>query len=201
LVKSPNFNKKKNAPDRSCQHFLAFKSIKMKNTIACFLTLFMIGCNGNNYRPELTAAGLRGIKLGMKLEEVEKLIGVPYEVSAQGSVHDMTCKNASKQSASIRSYDQLNKIIQLWKQDTSWCCEANKEDKKIRNGYTLDFTKHFYLNAADYPMVWVHLDSNLSVIQVYAKLYEGFLGFDYTEIYTLSEYGHNEHPKFLTAFH
>jgi hypothetical protein len=172
----------------------------MKNIVACFLALFIIGCNSHNYRPQLTVTGMRGIKLGMKLEEVVYLIGVPYEVSRQGSTHNNTCKKELQQSASIRNYNQLNKSIQLWKQDTSWCCEANKEDRKIRNGYTLDFTKHVYLNIDDYPMVWVHLDSNLSVTQVYAKLYEGVLGFDYTEIYTLSEYGHKEHPKFLSAF-
>ena len=62
------------------------------------------------------------------------------------------------------------------------------------------FTNEILFNIANYPMVWVHSDSNLLVNQVYVKLCEDIIAFDCIEIYSLSEYGHNEHLKFLTAF-
>ena len=100
------------------QYFRVLKSIKMKNIAFCFLALFIIGCNEHNYRPELTAAGIRSIKLGMNLEEVVKYIGMPYEVGTDSHIHDISCKNALQRQAVIRTYNQLNETIQIWERDT-----------------------------------------------------------------------------------
>jgi hypothetical protein len=172
----------------------------MKNIVFCFWVSLLIGCGGYNYRPELTHEGIRNIEMGMNLEQVLKHIGVPYEVNANSNTHNIGCKSGQQKQAKVRTKEQLNETIKKWELDTSYCCEANKENRKTRGGYTMCFTNEIIFNITNYPMVWVHLDSSLLVNQVYVKLCEDIIAFECIEIYSLSEYGLKEDPKFLTAF-
>lgn len=68
--------------------------------------------------------------------------------------------------------------------ETDYCCEGNKQDlanKRVTLVYSKrkEFSKH-------YPMLWVHLDSSFKVENVFAKQYDGYLGFDDACIYNVT---------------
>ena len=94
----------------------------------------------------------------------------------------------------FRSEDSdIREIINQKFSETDYCCEGNREDllnKRVTLVYTrpIEFSKH-------YPMLWVHLDSNFTVVNVFAKQYDGFLGLEDPCIYSLDQEKKFENKK------
>lgn len=125
------------------------------------------------------------IHIGMPLDSVVLVLGQPYAFSADLGCHDLTCKNPRVVSdiEMTKGTDIVHCIDSIY-QDTNYCCEANRENMmNIKKHTTLSFTKPMNsLNS--YPMLWVHLDGDYRVREVYAKYYG--LGLDEKCIYSLS---------------
>jgi hypothetical protein len=140
---------------------------------------------------DFSATDIRQIEVGMSLEEVQKILGQPYEITSLAGLHELTCtRQKSKLKATINPNSDIRQLVDQKFSEADFCCDGNKEDlanKRVTLVYTArkEFSKH-------YPMLWIHLDGNFHVESVYAKQYDGFPGFDDPCIYSLSAENHFE---------
>ena len=128
---------------------------------------------------------IKQVKLGMTLEEVISLLGRPYKIGTLKGVHNADCKNLLPHSElDVSSSSDIKSVVEKFYNDSIYCCEANKEDMQ-RKYITLTFTRPVTF-CKNYPMLWVHMDKDFKVHNVYAKCYDGILGLDDPGIYSLS---------------
>lgn len=133
---------------------------------------------------DITANEVEEIRIGMTLEQVERILGQPYEIHSLSGLHELNCPNPKPRLVQeIDSETDIRQIVNAKFSDTNYCCDGNRDDLAIKR-VTLTYSKPVWLSKY-YPMLWVHLDSNFQVYHVYAKRYEGGLGFDDPAIYSL----------------
>jgi hypothetical protein len=135
--------------------------------------------------PGLTGAKIKEVEPGMTLEQVISILGRPYKIGASAGLHNLECKNPSPLlDIDINNTIDIKSVVDNFYGDTNYCCEGNKEDMQNKE-VLLTYSRAVRLSK-HYPMLWVHLDSNFLVNSVFAKRYDGFLGFDDPAIYGLS---------------
>ena len=140
---------------------------------------------------DFSSTEIRQIQIGMHLEDVQEILGKPYQITSLAGLHELTCKRQNPRLIEdIDSKSDIKKLVNQKFSETDYCCEGNKEDlenKRVTLVYTKrqEFSRH-------YPMLWVHLDSNFQVENVFAKQYDGFLGLDDPCIYSLTAESHFE---------
>lgn len=143
---------------------------------------------------EFSATEIRQIQVGMNLEDVQEILGQPYQITSLAGLHEMTCKRQkSRLTENIGSKSDIKQLVNQKFSETDYCCEGNKEDlenKRVTLVYTKrqEFSRH-------YPMLWIHLDSNFQVENVFAKQYDGYLGLDDPCIYSLTVESHFEETE------
>jgi hypothetical protein len=122
------------------------------------------------------------VKVGMTLEQVIHILGRPVKINSNRGMHKIGCKNPRPWlNAEISEETDIRKEVDKIYNDTNYCCEGNRtdlQDKFVTLTYSKPVLFTFY-----YPMLWVHLDRNFKVKNVYAKQYDGILGFDDECIY------------------
>ncbi len=134
---------------------------------------------------EFTTIEIRQVKIGMALEDVQQILGQPYQITSLAGLHEITCKRQkSRLIKDINSNTDIRQLVNQKFSETDFCCEGNKDDlenQRVTLIYTSpkEFSRH-------YPMLWVHLDHNFHVASVFAKQYDGYLGFDDPCIYSLN---------------
>ena len=166
------------------------KSISIVCFVALMLCLVMImmcchrGSNSN--KNTIHYSDIEKIHIGMPLDSVFLVLGQPYAFSTDLGCHDLTCKNSRIVSdIKMTKGTDIVRCIDSIYQDTNYCCEANRENMmNIKKHTTLTFTETPMNTLKSYPMLWVHLDGNYLVREVYAKYYG--LGLDEKCIYSLS---------------
>lgn len=128
---------------------------------------------------------IKQVKPGMTLDDVISLLGRPYKIDASKGIHNIDCKNPrSRLEIDVNSSSDIKSIIDKFYYDTNYCCEANEEDMRSKH-ITLTYTRPVTF-CKNYPMLWVHLDKDFKVYNVYAKCYDGILGLDDPGIYSIS---------------
>ena len=141
-----------------------------------------------------TSCEIRQIKIGMTLEQVQQTLGQPFQITSLAGLHNSDCtRQKSRLIKDISEDSDIREIINQKFSETDYCCEGNREDllnKRVTLVYTrpIEFSKH-------YPMLWVHLDSNFTVVNVFAKQYDGFLGLEDPCIYSLDQEKKFENKK------
>ena len=125
----------------------------------------------------ITGDAIKEIKLGMPLEQVISILGMPYEIDFACYAHDSTCKNPRIESnISVNENTDIIHTVDCIYNNANYCCDAYKESmQKFGKKVTLTYTKKYPSLISffvDYPMLWVHLDSDYRVKEVYAKRYE-----------------------------
>ena len=160
------------------------------------LVLTMMCCHSgiNANKNTIHYSDIEKIHIGMPLDSVVLELGQPYAFSSDLGCHDLTCKNPRVVSEikMTKGTDIVHYVDSIY-QDTNYCCEANRENmRNIGKHATLDYTEEpsflksiFNSPMFTYPMLWIHLDSNYRVSEVYAKYYGK--GWDEKCIYSLSE--------------
>ena len=134
---------------------------------------------------DFTANEIRNVKLGMTLEEVEEILGRPFQIKALVGLHDLTCKRPKHRLLEDISLNSpIRDIVNQKFSETDYCCVGNKEDLEKKR-VTLVYT-HTVEFSKNYPMLWIHLNSSFRVASVFAKQYDGYLGFDDPCIYSLN---------------
>jgi hypothetical protein len=150
------------------------------------ILLFVLGINllgtRANIVDSVTGDKIRLIQPGWALEQVVATLGRPYKIEASQGLHKIGCQNAKPRlDIDINNVTDIRQIVNVFYSDTNFCCEGNKEDLQTK-AVTLTYTRPVRLSK-HYPMLWVHLDSSFKVYSVYAKQYDGLLGFDDPSIY------------------
>ncbi|MDG1476004.1 MAG: hypothetical protein P8Q14_02555 [Vicingaceae bacterium] len=134
---------------------------------------------------DFSSTEIRQIQIGMDLEDVQEILGEPYQITSLAGLHNLTCKRQkSRLTENIDSKSDIKQLVNQKFSETNYCCEGNKEDLENKR-VTLVFTKRQEFSR-HYPMLWVHMDSNFQVENVFAKQYDGYLGFDDPCIYSLN---------------
>lgn len=137
---------------------------------------------------DFTSNDIRKVKVGMTLEEVQNILGQPFEVTSGTAIHKMTCKKPKRTlKQSLSSNSNIRNIVNEKFSETDFCCEAYKNNLENKKSSTLVYTKR--ISPWMYPMLWVHLDDSFKVSSVYAKEYKGF---DDSGIYLLNKKGKSE---------
>lgn len=132
---------------------------------------------------DFTSNDIRKVKVGMTLEEVQNILGQPFEVTSGIGIHKMTCEKPKKSlKQDLSSNSNIRDIVNEKFSETDFCCEAYKNNLKNKKSSTLVYTKR--VSPWMYPMLWVHLDDSFKVSSVYAKEYKGF---DDSGIYLLNK--------------
>lgn len=144
------------------------------------------GMPGGELAPGITARGITLVKLGMTYEQVEAILGRPYEiVSQKGSwAHKLGCQQSSEtvQALEVTATTDIQAFFRRIATDTTvHACDQDSEHKRNRQT-TFHYTRRGGF-ARSYPMLWVHFDSTARVENVYAKEYDAD---DYC-IYSLGE--------------
>lgn len=174
--------------------------MKIKRTIiiAVFLVIGFVSINFSIDKRELsgdfTSTEIRRIKIGMTLEEVQEILGQPFQITSLAGLHELTCRNPNEGLIiDINLNSNIREIVNQYFSETDYCCNGNKDDLANKR-VTLEYTKRIEFSR-HYPMLWVHLDKNLRVESVFAKQYDGFLGLDDPCIYSLARKNHFEHEE------
>jgi hypothetical protein len=147
--------------------------------IVVFLVMFFAENFFNpNHPPKVTADNILKITPGMTLEQVSEIIGTPLRVKALYGMHKIGCSKVNPVlDAAVNTKTDIRKLVFYFMENQGYCCEANKEDVENFNHIYLVYTKPRILGS--YPMLWVRLDTNFRVDNIYAKEYEGlFFGND-----------------------
>jgi hypothetical protein len=145
-------------------------------SIIGIILCFVLAINILGYRSDIangvTGDKIKEIQMGMTLEEVISILGKPYEIESLAGLHDFNCKNPKPRlEMSIDENTDIIRIVDNIYNDGNYCCEGNEEDIQRGKRVTLTYTKPV-LFSKYYPMLWVHLDSNYRVWNVFAKRYE-----------------------------
>ena len=170
------------------KHFQKAISVVCFVALMLCLVLIMTCCHKgfNSNKNTIHYSDIKKIHIGMPLDSVIMVLGQPYAFSTDLGCHDLTCKN-SRIVSDIKMTKGTNIVhcIDSIYQDTNYCCEANRENMmNIKKHSTLTFTETPMNTLKSYPMLWVHLDGDYRVREVYAKYYGS--GLDEKCIYSLS---------------
>jgi len=164
-------------------------------TLTIIILPFVVLCSSCVCKPKIangiTGDKIKEIKMGMPLEEVISILGKPYEIENFDGSHDFSCKNPKLLEMNVDENTDIIHIVDNFFNTTS-CCEAY-EESKLRFGKRIKLTytkKGIFEFFFIYPMLWVHLDSNYCVRNVFAKLFDDIciysLSWEYDET-TLEE--------------
>jgi hypothetical protein len=136
--------------------------------ILCFILIINILGYRSNIANEITGTEIKKIEMGMTLEQVISILGKPYEINGLEGQHNFSCKNPKSLKMSVNKNTDIIHIVDSLFNETS-CCDSYEEDKqRLGKCVTLTYTKPIRLSKY-YPMLWIHLDSNYRVWNVYAK--------------------------------
>lgn len=171
------------------------KNIK-KTLNTCFIAMVLgslmitTGCRETNAnRHPIQYSDIEKIHIGMPFDSVVSVLGMPYTFSSNLGDHDLTCKCPRDVSdIEMTTKRDFVRFIDSVYQDTNYCCEANRKNMEVVEKHsTLTYSEEPSFNGIfnAYPMLWIHLDSNYRVREVYAKYYGK--GLDEKCIYSLSE--------------
>ncbi|MBE0663157.1 MAG: hypothetical protein IH597_11915 [Bacteroidales bacterium] len=165
--------------------------MKLKHTIliSVFIVIAFITVNlsmdKRDLAGEFSATEIRQIKIGMNLEDVQEILGQPYQITSLAGLHNLTCKRQKSQlEEEINPNCDIRLLVNQKFSETDFCCEGNKDDLACKR-VTLVYTKRQKFSR-HYPMLWIHLDSHFQVVSVFAKQYDGYLGFEDPCIYSLT---------------
>jgi len=149
--------------------------ISIIGIILCFVLVINILGYRSNVANGITGDKIKEIEMGMPLEQIIFILGKPFEIENFDGQHDFSCKNPKFLEMKVNKNTDIIYTVDCFFNETS-CCEAYKEDKQIwGKRVTLTYTKRpCFLKSlfTSYPMLWVHLDSNYCVQNVYAKQYD-----------------------------
>ena len=160
------------------------------------LLLYNFSIDKKDLASDFSSKDIKKIKLGMKLQEVEMILGRPYEINSLAGLHHYTCSKPKHMlSENVSEKTDIIKIVNNKFSETDYCCEGNKDDLEIKR-VTLVYSKRKEFSKS-YPMLWVHLDSGFQVESVFAKRYDGLLGMEDPCIYSLDPEGYFEDEKLL----
>lgn len=171
------------------------KNIK-KTLNTCFIAMVLgsliiiTGCRETNAnRHPIQYSDIENIYIGMPFDSVVSVLGMPYTFSSNLGDHDLSCK-CPRDVSDIKMTTKTDFVhfIDSVFQDTNYCCEANRKNMEVIEKHsTLTYSEGPSFNGIfnAYPMLWIHLDSNYRVREVYAKYYGK--GLDEKCIYLLSE--------------
>ena len=163
------------------------KTIKVLSLIiAIVLLCFILVINILGYRSNvangITGTEIKKIEIGMTLEQVTSILGDPFEIENLEGQHDLSCKKPNFLEMSINENTDIVHIVDSFYNKTS-CCQTYKKDRqRFGKRVTLTYTKPVRFSKY-YPMLWLYLDSNYHVQEVFAKRYD-FI--DNVVIYSLS---------------
>lgn len=160
--------------------------IKILFSTVGLILLIVIGINVLGTRADIvdgvTGDKVKQILPGWTLEQVIAILGRPYKIDASQGLHEIGCPNAKPRlDIDINNATNIRQNVNVFYSETNFCCEGNKEDLQTK-AITLTYTRPVRLSQ-HYPMLWVHLDSSFKVCSVYAKQYDGLLGFNDPSIY------------------
>jgi len=142
--------------------------------ICLVLVLFVIGFKFNIVS-NISGDKIKEIEMGMNFEQLISILGKPYEIDVAGATHNINCKNPKFYfEMPVNKNMDIIEIVDGIYTDTSYCCDAYKEDIQKSKGITLAYTKNpsFLISFfSSYPILWVNLDRSYHVRGVFAKRY------------------------------
>ena len=159
------------------------------------------GCVRSDLAPGVNPAAIRSIQLGMDLESVIDILGVPLSVSAVYGSHNGGCRSRPELlERDVSSGSQLR----LWLDSlfkSPLCCEGNKGER-VRKHFTLLYSRMVEADGVS-PMLWVHFEHG-RVRGVSAALNSHTPFRDDQGIYLLNTYHkrmRDGHQTALTTYH
>jgi hypothetical protein len=158
-------------------------------TVGGLILLLIMAVNIIGTRSDIvdgvTGTKIKQVKPGMTIEQVISILGSPYSINALKGIHNNSCKKRQPRLyMEVNSSTNIKATVDRFYSEQHYCCEGNKQDMQTKN-VTLTFTQPVIFSK-NYPMLWVHFDSDYKVSRVYAKSYEGILGLNDRCIYSLS---------------
>lgn len=121
----------------------------------------------------ITGTEIKQIEIGMPFEETISILGKPFTIENRQGQHSIVhCKNSKHLEMSVNKNTDIIQVVDSFFNGT-YCCDDYKEN--IQKSVTLQYTKRhcFFRNLfSNFPMLWVHLDSNYCVHSVYASEFD-----------------------------
>jgi hypothetical protein len=155
---------------------IIFSILSIIGIILCFVLAINVFGYQSNVANGITETEIKKIEMGMTIEEVISILGKPFEIENLDGAHDLSCKNPKFLEMKINKNTDIVQVVDSFFDDTNYCCDAYKKSiPRWGKRITLIYTKRpcFLISLfTSYPTLWVHLDSNYCVHNVYAKQYE-----------------------------
>lgn len=159
------------------------------------------GCVHSDLAPGVSPAAIRSIQLGMDLEAVIDILGVPLSVSAVYGAHSKGCRSRPERlERDVSSGSQLRLWLDsLFKSPP--CCEGNKGDRVWKH-FTLLYSRMVDEDGVS-PMLWVHFEHDrVRVVSAALNSHTPFR--DDQGIYLLNTYHkrmRDGHHTAMTSYH
>lgn len=157
--------------------------------ILILISFFNISRTRSRISSNFSKEDLMSIKIGMTIEEVTEILGLPFTVDIiSGFTHDLNCKslnNSAIINSKVTSDTNIKALANKIFSRNEFCCEANFEER-FHKAITTQYTKPIFFSRY-YPELWIHYDTTFRVNSVFSKRYEGNIGGDFKVIYSLTK--------------
>lgn len=149
------------------------------------LVVALTGCSTSDLAEGVTQRTVRSLKIGMSVDSVIKIIGLPFYASYGTGVHEGSCHAPIPIQKFVPPDGSSNvATVDAAFYSARFCCNTEREQRT--RGFTLEYSRK-PTGPGSYPMLWVGFDENHRVRKVFAKVYCQFrLCFDHVTVYHLS---------------
>ena len=141
--------------------------------ILCVVLVIKVLGFRTNIANGITGTEIKQIEIGMPFDKTISILGKPFTIENLNGQHSIAhCKNPKLLEMKVKKNTDIIQVVDSFFNGT-YCCDAWKET--IQKGVTLEYTKRpcFLINLfSNFPMLWVHLDSNYCVREVYAREFD-----------------------------
>jgi hypothetical protein len=149
------------------------------------LVVVLTGCSTSDLAEGVTQRTVRSLKIGMSVDRVIQIIGLPFYASYGTGVHEGSCHDPIPLQKFVPpDGSSIVATVDAAFYSARFCCNTEREQRT--RGFTLEYSRKPN-GPGSYPMLWVHFDENHRVRAVGAKVYCKYgLCFDHVTVYHLS---------------
>ena len=142
---------------------------ELRGIVAIILAAPLVGCVSTDLAPGVNPPAIKGIKLGMSIDSVIHLMGVPYAIKADiHHQHLIECPNPLPSMRFVPGdVASITPTIDSAFKSPESCCIGERDTRSRR--FTMEYSR--MSGPWDIsPMVWVHFDEAHRVNQVYVSV-------------------------------
>lgn len=149
------------------------------------IAVALTGCSTSDLAEGVTQRTVKSLKIGMAVDTVIKIIGLPFYASYGTGVHEGSCNAPIPLQKFVPTGgSSIIAAVDTAFYSSRFCCKTEREQRT--RAFTLEYSRK-PTDRGSYPMLWVHFDEEHRLRKVFGKVYlRPPMGFDQVGVYFLS---------------